>query len=379
MRENVTMYLGKVLAMPCPVCGGFCAGLGGLAGLCAADSDWPAGQGPCVLRNVCNDGLRKGKRCSATPPRGAPTDFGTVSTDCPPSPGQNISGSGQDIALAPFTTSVTTLAASTPCAGFKICTGNRTACSGDSDCPARRTCMGICSGSLEPCGASSSCPGTETCDRKCAGNGEECADAGECPSGQLCVAPVRCFAGGQWGPNPCNSACIGGPDDGAPCGMESECSSGECRPRVCRPDPGDPDNLPLKECSVSRKPCGATSDCPGGETCDALLPTEGACIAGPGYRQCFTNPIVRRGIPDPAKPVKVAVFTVLGTGSQAIDLSVGLPGPGAGCSHPAWSLRPGGQAETAGSAVTGSAAFREAFASVAERAGKISGCQNARN
>jgi len=371
LRENSMTFLNKSVPMPCPVCGGFCAGSGGLAGLCAADSDCPAGQGPCVLGSICNDGPNKGKPCNPNFPRGGQTaGFGVTSLDCPPSPGQNISGGGLDIAYNPFVTGVITVPAFTTCGNFKICAGSQGACTVDGDCPAGQVCKNICSGSLEPCAATSDCPQGETCNKKCAGNGEECVSGGDCPSGQVCTAPIRCFFGGpnpQKRPNDCNAACIGGLDDGLPCNTGSECSSGECRPAVCRLDPSDPNNPGPKKCSVSLTACTTTTDCPPGETCDSLNPTEGVCVAGPAYgecsiekfrtclsdsacnppptgtcpsckpgqvclvgnRQCFANPIVRRGNADPATPSKVAIFFIPETSSAAINSTAGVAGPGA--------------------------------------------------
>ncbi len=286
LRENSKTFLSKSVPMPCPVCGGFCASAKGLAGLCWADSDCPTGD-TCILSRVCNDGPNKGKPCSPLPPRGGPTaGFGSTSLDCPPDPGQNISDLGLDIAYDPFVTGVVTVSASFTCTNFKICAGNQSACTVDGDCPTGQVCKSICSGSLEPCTTSADCPGTETCDQKCAGTGEECLGVPDCPTGQLCTQPIRCFIAGQKRPNDCNAACIGGPDDGVQCSTGTDCSSLECRPAVCRLNARDPDNPGPKKCSVSLSTCTATSDCPSGETCNSLNPTEGECVAGPVFGEC---------------------------------------------------------------------------------------------
>jgi hypothetical protein len=61
---------------------------------------------------VCNGGPNDDLPCRIS----APTDkFGTTSADCPPSPGQNISGNGLEVNFYPQTSETVTLPATMPC------------------------------------------------------------------------------------------------------------------------------------------------------------------------------------------------------------------------------------------------------------------------
>ncbi|TFH31540.1 MAG: hypothetical protein E4H00_03300, partial [Myxococcales bacterium] len=106
------VHLGVNNTTPCPTCGGFCAG-GFLAkdvceGTCSVttstqcrfDDDCPIGEtctgaspqcpgSSCNLSLVCNGGPNDALPCRIS---AQTTKFGTTSNECPPSPGQNISG-----------------------------------------------------------------------------------------------------------------------------------------------------------------------------------------------------------------------------------------------------------------------------------------------
>jgi len=287
IRQGSVTHTGITVAKPCPVCGGFCATTE--RQVCAADSDCPAGAS-CITSHVCSDGANKNNPCRAEAPFGGPTTFfGTTSVDCPPSASQNISGGGLDIIWDPITTGTNTVFASVACTQFKVCSGS----------------------------------------------GDICLETSDCPSGQSCNPPPACWCAGQEKPNKCNPACIGGGDDGEACVTGSDCESGVCKPAECRLNPSDP-NGPTEgfcpagpvtgTCSIERfRNCTTDANCqpPG---CPSCAPGQ-TCIVE--HQQCFTDPIVRTGVASTGISYDEAVFCIDKTTSSSVNITAGLPGPGA--------------------------------------------------
>ncbi|MEB2285656.1 MAG: hypothetical protein OZ922_13340 [Myxococcales bacterium] len=309
LRQNSSTYSGGATQQPCPVCGGFCSGPGGIAGpntrnLCSSNADCKPGS-YCVTDNVCSWGPDMDKPCRPDTPFGGTTEyFGHPSVDC------RMAGSllgTIDVLFNPSTTAVATKTANIFCntPGF-----NNKVCAGGAN-------------EHRPCTANSECPGG-TCNDQCF-----------CPNtqGEIGQKPNACFA-----------ACLGGANDAAPCNDDSECDppNGFCHIGDCRPNPNDPDNPdypnpPYTEglCTVSppTKVCSAhpfltCADesfcrpptcpyCDPNETCD-LLP-----------RQCFTNPTYTRvGVPGVPDRTTAATFCLTKTSSAAVNAVAGLSGPG---------------------------------------------------
>ena len=161
---------------------------------------------------------------------------------------------------------------------------------------------------------------------------EPCATDADCPSTTTC--------GGL--------RCIGGPFDGAPCTLPSECSGFSCavlgeptRPHscvgsACTPNtPPDFDSMdegvctmPLDgHCSPSEpwRPCASPLDCSGGDS----------CVSAP--RECFTtegslgDDVTAAGAADPptggvGSPILGSLTCVPPTSAGAVNASFGLPG-----------------------------------------------------
>jgi hypothetical protein len=307
MRQSSVTHLGPTQQQPCPVCGGFCADpVGGARNLCSSDDDCKAGaQRPadvaCTLSGICSFGPNVDKSCRPDPPYGGGTDyFGNTSVDCPPDPGQNISGTGLDIIWNPVgtgTTSATpTYTCNAPGFGGKECVGGPNA---------GKTCT-----------ASSQCtPGT------CNG---------------LCYCP-QTGGGTAQRPNRCDSACVGGDNDGELCAFDTDCPNGGfCHLADCRLNPLDPNGPtegicasgPVKGVCANHpfKTCNVDGDC-AGFNCPFCDPGE-TCVLG--NSQCFPSGGYERvGTPDPTTPIVGAVYCIQATTSAAINNTAGLPGPGA--------------------------------------------------
>jgi hypothetical protein len=323
LRQNSDTITAGDLQQPCPVCGGFCSGPGGLTDigvrtLCTTDDDC---HGPanapgahCVTEPLCSFGLDIDKPCRPFAPAGGPTEFfGNPSSDC------RMSRSGLlgsiNILFNPTTTAATSLTASVDCSttGF---TG-----------PDAKTCQG---GPNEH---------------------HHCTVDSECPSG---VCQFQCFCPNApddhtQRPNGCFDACYdpGGPSDMMPCVDDSECPTGFCRKGDCRPNPSDTDSFEEGQCSAGPtngrctiqnwKPCTSNSEChpkslePGGDpdgSCEFCDPSE-TCVQVP--RQCFVSPTIRRqGMPGLPTRVSAAIFCISKTSTGiAVNSTAGLPGPGA--------------------------------------------------
>jgi hypothetical protein len=308
MRQASVTHLGPSMQQPCPVCGGFCGDPpGGARNLCTTDDDCKEGplrgaDVPCTTDPICSFGPNLDKACRNTPPHGGATQlFGTTSEDCPPPPGQNISGSGIDVLWNPLTTASTTFRPNIQCDafgfGFKTCVGapnEGKTCATNADCT----------------------PGT--CNYQC-----------YCPNG----------GGVAQKPTDCAAACVSsGGDDKNLCATNADCPTGFCHLADCRENPLDPNGANEGQCTSgptygtcsvhSFKSCIVDGDCQGLEcTFCNVSPLETCVIAN---RQCFVNSgVVRVGIANLDDPTGVAAFCEGGTTSQAINSTAGLPGASA--------------------------------------------------
>jgi hypothetical protein len=288
IQQFSKVHLGVNNTTPCPTCGGFCAG-GFLAGdmcegtcslttstQCRFDADCPTGetcttaspQCPgsfCNLSLVCNGGPNDDLPCRIS----AETDkFGTTSADCPPSPGQNISGNGLEINFYPQTSEAVDLLATLPCTapGYE---------NFECECPGQTTPQGL-----------------RTQPSKC---GYACNAGAEFGTG---------CGNGSGAINGYPTECVGGSEDGAACDEDSDCSGGgTCtgNPTHCIGDPAT-ERLPC----TSNAQCGTgtcVDACPSGRCVQLCLPAdhplfppdfgyrpddpeEGICAAGPPTYHC---------------------------------------------------------------------------------------------
>ena len=223
-----------------------------------------------VRDGTCVDGLNDGETCDANAFNETfPAPGGDAhSLDCFPSPGKNVSGSGLKLRLEQTTGSVS-LAANVPCGpgGSLDCFCSQ--CSGDGTIP----CSSDADCAAAGAGVCAQIGTTDPLPNQCVGN--PCVDVGggegECSGlapDQFCDAVVRA--------------------DGT--GFISCITNADCDVGVIGIAAGD--------CSLSKT------------------------------RDCFLDPIVATGTPDPDNPVSVAVFCAAKTSSPGINSVSGLPGPG---------------------------------------------------
>jgi hypothetical protein len=396
-RHYSVVHIGSNNAVPCPICGGFCDGGGPLDGdtcngrctddasecrfdsdcnpaaTCSSDSpDCPSGF--CNLSLVCSGGINDSQPCRI----GAATPlFGTTSSDCPPSPGQNISGIGLEINFYPATSEFQSLAFTIPCTaqGFELY---------DCPCPAGtgipskpNTCAPACDGGAEfgtgcadgnTTGKLTTCVGGSNADRAC----DEDSD---CTPGTCSGNPLHCTGDPAFARFVCTT--------NADCGLGTcgdACPSGRCVP-LCIPELSDPEDgicaagptahhcdgvndtfrtcsaqqangNCTATCSVSATACTDYDDCPTGETCTGPctlaqncaagangvfgdfddVPGAGVCIAD--NRACHLDPIsgeggdTNNGQGDPINAKSVSIYCIGATNSSAINTSAGLGGAG---------------------------------------------------
>jgi hypothetical protein len=288
VRLASVVFLGISTLEPCPSCGGTCtAPPANVGNPCAVDldCDTDTGDGSGVCGNydpVPDDGIRQGT-CRSGPNNGQTCDAGarhesfpapggsTHSLDCFPSNGLNVSGTGLRIDLDQGT-SIKTLSAGITC-GFPPFVIEMCPC-------------GQCSGNTTiPCTDDTPCTeaGAGTCVRN-SNNGDprpaQCAGNGICND----------VGGGE-------GVCDEGPTDMACDGIVTADGSGFLK-------------------------CIGQSDCdsfPNG--------IAGNCTIAKG-RECFLDPIVAVGAPDPQAPIGAAAFCIAKTSNGGINTVAGLPGPG---------------------------------------------------
>lgn len=284
------VHLGVASYTPCPVCGGFCEGgpspgkpcegscSVNTAESCRFDDDCPdfatgeeclsvspecGSGGTCNLSLVCYGGANNGAGCRV---EAATRLFGTTSSDCPPDPAQNISGTGLRINFEPMTTGTVALALR-GCFNGSAYSDN---CDTNADCSLGATCE------IRPCTADGStnfdCP---------------------CPDGKSTNANAVTTK-----PNRCAAACDAGVNYGKACnqfganifGTTTKCSTTQCltganKGLACASD-ADCGGIPGYCQNLS---CDSDADCPGGGTCDVNpLQCSGGDPADEGT-SCTTN------------------------------------------------------------------------------------------
>jgi hypothetical protein len=172
----------------------------------------------------------------------------------------------------------------------------------------------------------------------CAGGPNQhapCTVDSECPSG---TCNEQCFCGGgPQQPNACEPACLGGDDDGQPCADNADCTApGFCHPGDCRLNPFDTDSTQEGICTTGpsdgrcsvhpSQTCTSDAGC-GGGLCPFCDSGE-TCVFS--RRECFVNPtIMRAGMPGVPDRKSAAIFCISATTSAAVNATAGLSGPGA--------------------------------------------------
>ncbi len=275
-------------------------------------------------------------------------DFGGMSSDCPPQPGQNVSGLGLSIIFNGTSTDEVIRDAMLPCAdgtvafhpdlGNGICIDNGTPCTSNADC------------------------------LRCTDDESVCTSNGDCGNNDCGIAPAHPISCGVQ----CHCGfCNDNPDE--PCFSDDDCTGGDS----CVVGTGgqtDANKAQFRPNNCSNLICGAeTPDtCASGDTlgeCDVLdfVPctndqkciNEGAgttCLFVP--RPCLESRIQRQGTPDPlgmqcvdedppidcttnadcggsecradsVAPSAAAAFCIPTTASPAINDAGGITGPGA--------------------------------------------------
>ena len=345
LRSRV--HLGLTDDVPCPRCGS------------PTDSGLAIG-----ATYTCEGGSNHGDTCTVNSLSSA---FGGTSTDCPPEPGQNISGSGLAILFREVTTASTSKTAALTCAApynyhpdnsNGLCsdfglTGNFSdSCTANSDCS---RCIGsdgklVLSGtSTVPCTANSDCGSGETCatfptqpvtcgfqcpcgfcdDGDGAGldSDQPCFNDNDCPNGSCLTGDSSGGTAQQAAPNECPAGQCGVADSErchdqtsskcedqpwiANCTSNSDCTSGACIT----------ENKPCFESVISRSGTAA----PLGKYCIydddlASCTSNSDCTASGDLGSC---------VDDSSAPVSVGLFCIPPTASSAVNGAGGITGPGA--------------------------------------------------
>jgi hypothetical protein len=396
-RTRVSIYFAVTLSVPCPICGGFCEGgyfegdacLGSCEASgdacrfdtdCAPEerctstsTDCPESQ--CNLSLVCRGGANDGAPCRV---QGETPFHGAVSSDCPPSVGNNITGAGVVADYLPATSEPQSLASLLPCTapGYELF---------DCPCPddgGRRTqpnsCAPACNAGSElgvGCANGGNASGRFTVCAAGFNIGRACDEDADCPGSACSVNPTHCVGDPDFeqvlcatnidcGVGVCTDACPSGRcvplclptlDDAE----EGECSGGpavyHCSGaldgfRTCDASQATAGCDAI--CETSLTPCDERSDCPPDEACvgscerrrsceagsDGMLGTvddwvsAGDCIAD--LPTCPLEPLAAEGGDvfnskgSPSSPRSVAVLCLGRTSSTAVNAVVGVGGPG---------------------------------------------------
>ncbi len=339
LEQNTKVFLGMSSTVPCPVCGGFCAGgtrageicqgsCSGSGDDCRFDSDCGPGEtcttastgcpdSTCTLSLICGGaglgGANAGQACRI---QAFTEKFGSVSNDCQPN--NNISGNGLSIKFTPQTTGTVALADTLacgapgkenydcPCPGLTgaLTAPNKcaTACDAgpsfgqgcgtgtDSNGGFATTCAAGATNAGENCDADADCAGDT-----CSNNPTHC-EGNPATDLQLCATNGDCGLGGT-----CTDACPGGrcvplclpsndPHFGALAGSDPAdgfCAGGSPRYHCSGAKfdflsctAGDAAAGCSATCSVSATPCNDSSQCPAGENCAGECPAARLCGAG---------------------------------------------------------------------------------------------------
>ncbi len=313
LRSRV--HLGINLDTPCPRCGDFAPGGGGLE---VGDM------------TTCDGGPKNGVACTVEAI--SPT-FGGVSSDCPPDTSASVAGQGLNIRFRETSTQTVSRTANLVCAspfdgfhpssGTAACLNDFSACDTNSDCP----------GSI--CGVYCHCG---FCADDVAGTNldpnEPCFDDLDC-DGRVCTSNPANINESQENANACQSLVCGEVN------AEECCTDGE---EGC----ASPTGL-VGECNEIPAACSNNQQCVTGGNGDTCIleptacfestitrtgtpsPLGSYCTDDPAVGACTSNADCAVGActPDSAEPTTAALFCVPATASSAINGAAGTPGPGA--------------------------------------------------
>jgi hypothetical protein len=300
------IFLGTMLTQPCPRCG-------------APD------QNPLVGGEfVCEGGQFPGAACIA---EAVHPYFGGTSTDCPPTAGNLINGSGSLIPLRNLGTDSTTKTAQLPCSGTGF-TGNPTVPGSNPKCtddPTGPVCTSNadCSGPSVTCGYWCHCG-------FCNGNGSGCFDDSDCAEGQTCqkgTGTGTTATSPQARPNDCSG-------NGFMCGAaeDERCEStpyGSCSDapyRECSSN-NDCEIFNAGNCQVTDRPCFESEITRTG----SASPLGSYCAVED--KACSTNADCTFGgdscVPDSIRAELAALYCMPSSGSGIVNPVLGLAGPGA--------------------------------------------------
>ena len=395
------IHTGITVEIPCPVCGGFCVSDDPLVdgavctGTCSGggedcryDSDCTADEtctsasrgcpdGHCNLSNVCRWGRNAEQVCT---PHYEDAYFGTMSSDCQPDVGKNITGDGM-IFLRWEGSPAFSWKAELPCTAGGYSNFDCHCPAGGGVATAPNSCGGACNAGAElgqgcangggfgmgeftrcaagasagaACDEDSDCPGSTCSDNPshCTGTGDSaterlpctsdadcglgsCVDA--CPSGR-CGPMCTTAAGddvheGECAAGPPVYHCSGGKFVGRDCGtieIVEECSS---------------------VCSDTGQSCESHYDCAWGAQCEGDCPKLEGCEAGldgvmgtvddsvgagrcTEYpRNCMMDPITAvggttlNGLGDPTNFYQVSPVCLTATSNVGVNSGSGMPGP----------------------------------------------------
>ena len=310
---------------------------------------------PRCTAGICEAGTRIGHVCSVN----GTGQFGDVSLDCPPPPGNFAGALGINLDIATGTQTKTLTAASPQCrqtgyTGVKCfcdsCNNvNQEGCFTNADCPDSLGETGICGGRRCIGGADAGKPCSQ-----CIGgtnHGANCTVASQCPGGSC--------------PTGCPGFCAGGANSGAVCNNVSECPGGTCplgacnrpgeatQPNSCNDDTNTPGfdcgpvgdnegecvNGPVDQvCSIQTfRSCSNDAQCAfHPDDCPDCLPGQ-TCITR--NRQCFTdNGVIGASVSvdgepdvpcgDTSRPTVGTFFCVAPVGAAAVNAAGGLPALG---------------------------------------------------
>jgi hypothetical protein len=286
-----------------------------------------------AANGICIGGASNGLACdvgatnASFPAAGSlPSGGGRYSLDCLPAVGVNVSGTGLAITLNQ-TTGTSSLASALDCDGDDLgtdqcpclsCSRDSTiACSADAECTAQGN---FCSVYTQPtfydCSVNGDCGNVSlgTCtafgNTRCSGAFNKlCATNTDCgPQSAGACVPSTCSSIGSAGTIPASNAC-----DGAAC---SDTGNGEGQ---CTTGPDD------KFCDgVVRADGTGISACFDNTDCASF--GAGACTLA-RRRNCFVDPIVATGDPDPGIPIVATTFCAPPGTNNPVNTVVGWPGP----------------------------------------------------
>jgi hypothetical protein len=303
IQQFSVVHLGVTNAVPCPVCGGFCAD-GSQKGeicdgrcstttsqTCRFDTDCPVSEtctsaspdcpgSTCTLDLVCGGGTTA---TSSSASFGLPCrleaytkQFGTTSSDCLPIAAKNISGAGLQINFLPSTSEAVSRPPTQACdngTGFELF-----GCPCPSGFSAQKRlvqpnlCAGACNVTTVGCGdGAGNIQGEYT---RCNGGvnvGQACDQDSDCGVGFTCSAnPTHCTGGD---PADERKLCVTNGDCGGGGSCVDACPGGRCLPLCVAGEDGDPEE-------------GSCAAGPSSYHCSGVNDTFRACTPGLANGTC---------------------------------------------------------------------------------------------